>query len=119
MDIPGALNALIVAPLRRRAVLSAGLAIFGLTSGTLLAQHYTVADVEKGARLYRANCSSCHGQEGDGIPGINFRRGQFRQVYSDQELFRIVSNGIAGTAMPPTEFPAGLESLAGGLLYGD
>jgi putative heme-binding domain-containing protein len=101
--------AVVVRSRRLQEVLSAGLVIFGLTAGTLWAQRlsYTVADVEKGVRLYRANCASCHGQEGDGIPGINFSRGQFRQVYSDPELFRIISSGIPGTAMPPTDFPAG------------
>jgi putative heme-binding domain-containing protein len=82
---------------------------FALAAGTLVAQspRYTVTDIESGARLYRANCVVCHGPEGDGIAGIDFHRGQFRRSYSDPELYRIVTTGIPGTAMPATQFPAG------------
>ena len=37
------------------------------SAGALFAQHgYTAADVESGGRLYRTNCSSCHGVDGTG-----------------------------------------------------
>jgi len=89
--------------------LRAGIAFFALIAGNARAQRpaYAPADLDTGARLYRSNCASCHGTDGDGIPGIDFHRGQFRRVYDDQELYRIISNGIPGTAMPATEFQAG------------
>lgn len=62
------------------------------------------ADLEAGTALYRANCSACHGPEGDGVAGIDFRRGQFRHVSSDGEILRVITNGIPGTAMPPANF---------------
>src|SRR5215472_2991043 len=65
-------------------------------------QRYLPTDVELGSRLYRNNCFACHGQEGASIPGVDFRRGQFKRVSSDEDLFRVILTGIPGTAMPPT-----------------
>jgi putative heme-binding domain-containing protein len=65
-------------------------------------QHYLSSDVENGSRLYRNNCFACHGPEGTSIPGVDFRRGQFKRASSDQDLLRIIGSGVPGTAMPPT-----------------
>ena len=62
---------------------------------------YTQADIQVGARLYNAQCAQCHGPNGDQISGIDLRRGQFRRAGSDEDLARIVTNGIPGTGMPP------------------
>jgi putative heme-binding domain-containing protein len=59
---------------------------------------------EAGARLYSAYCSACHGAEGNGIPGVDFRSGKFRRASSDDDLMLIVLRGIPGTAMPPNNF---------------
>ena len=61
--------------------------------------------VETGRELYRANCQACHGAEGDNVPGVDFRSGQFRRASSDEDLARLIVNGIPGTAMPPTNLP--------------
>jgi putative heme-binding domain-containing protein len=58
--------------------------------------------VENGSRLYRGNCFACHGPEGASIPGVDFRRGQFKRVSSDEDLLRVITTGVPGTAMPPT-----------------
>jgi len=65
---------------------------------------YTPADVESGTRLYQASCAGCHGPNGDGIPGIDLARGQFRRATSDTELIAIIRAGIPGTTMPPSGF---------------
>src|SRR5580693_7133268 len=65
-------------------------------------QRYLSSDVETGSRLYRNNCFTCHGPEGNSIPGVDFRRGQFKRVSTDEELFRVIVSGVPGTAMPPT-----------------
>ncbi len=77
-----------------------------LTACSLPAQHsYTAADVEDGSRLYQANCSGCHGPEGNLVPGVNFARGQFLRVKSDEDLQRVILKGIPGTPMPAANFP--------------
>ena len=65
-------------------------------------QRYLPTDVELGSRLYRNNCFACHGLEGASIPGVDFRRGQFKRVSSDEDLLRVIVTGVPGTAMPPT-----------------
>jgi cytochrome c oxidase cbb3-type subunit III len=83
-----------------------GICVLLLAAGALRAQHsYTAADVEDGARLYQANCSGCHGPEGDLVPGVNFTRGKFLSVKSDEDLQRVITNGIPGTPMPAATFP--------------
>jgi len=78
-----------------------------LAACVLQAQHsYTAADVEDGARLYQANCAGCHGAEGDQVPGVNFSRGQFLHVKTDDDLQRVLLNGIPGTPMPAASFPS-------------
>ncbi len=71
----------------------------------VFAQHgYTAADVESGARLYRTNCSSCHGPNGDLQPGVDLGHGKFRRANSDEEVASIIMKGIPGTGMPPGNF---------------
>ncbi len=65
-------------------------------------QRYLSSDVENGSRLYRGNCYACHGPDGNSIPGVDFRRGQFKRASSDDDLLRVIASGVPGTAMPPT-----------------
>ena len=69
------------------------------------AQHsYTAADIEDGGRLYRANCRTCHGPDGDALSNADLSRGKFRRTSTpagtEEELIKIMEKGIAGTAMP-------------------
>jgi cytochrome c oxidase cbb3-type subunit III len=61
---------------------------------------YGDADIEYGLQLYRAQCTGCHGTNGDGVPGVDLRSGQFRRSASDIELRGVIANGIANTPMP-------------------
>jgi putative heme-binding domain-containing protein len=73
---------------------------------------YTTQDIEMGSRLYAAQCSQCHGPNGDLVLGIDLRRGQFRRPLSDEELRRTISMGIPAAGMPPfTLQPAELDGL--------
>jgi putative heme-binding domain-containing protein len=75
-------------------------------AGAMFAQNsYKPEDVAAGGQLFRANCAACHGPNGDGVPGIDLGRGQFRRASSDDDIVRILRNGIAGTAMPPANIP--------------
>jgi putative heme-binding domain-containing protein len=80
--------------------------VLGPASGVRLAaqeQHpgeYSPADIETGARLYGAQCITCHNLTGDGVGGIDLRRGTFRRVNSDDDLRKVITGGVPGTAMP-------------------
>jgi putative heme-binding domain-containing protein len=75
---------------------------FLLLPNALSAQHeYPATDVENGGRLFLASCAACHGPDGDGVPGVDLGRGQFRRATTDAELVRIIRSGIPDTAMPP------------------
>jgi putative heme-binding domain-containing protein len=76
-----------------------------LLASALRAQHsYTATDVEDGARVFQANCSGCHGPEGDLVEGVNFSRGQFLSVKSDEDLQHVILKGVPGTPMPAATF---------------
>jgi cytochrome c oxidase cbb3-type subunit III len=80
-------------------------AIFLLSAGALLAQHaFTSGDLENGRNLFRANCSGCHGPDGDFIPGIDLGRGKFRRAKDDDDIVQIILKGIPGTGMPSHNF---------------
>jgi len=67
---------------------------------------YSQADIDAGTRVYSSNCATCHGPNGDQVSGIDLRRGQFRRASTDEDLARIIANGIPGTGMPPMALQA-------------
>lgn len=87
-------------------VTGASLAAMVLNSGTPHAQHsYTPQQIQEGKALYDANCGRCHGDNGAGVTGIELFR-QIRRASSDEDIARLVQNGIPGTSMPPHAFTA-------------
>jgi putative heme-binding domain-containing protein len=82
----------------------------GLSAAPAAQQHagsYTAADVERGARLYGAQCSACHGPEGDTVAGVDLRLGRFKAGPTDEDLARVITRGVPGTAMPAHRFAEG------------
>ena len=82
-------------------------AIFCLCGPAAAQQHagsYTQADVERGALIYGAHCSPCHGPEGETVANVDLRRGQFTLGSTVEDLARIITRGVPGTAMPPNTF---------------
>jgi len=67
---------------------------------------YAPADIAYGAKLYDAQCTTCHGANGDGVGGIDLRAGRFRNAVTDQDLMRVITNGIPGTGMLAFRFDA-------------
>jgi putative heme-binding domain-containing protein len=65
---------------------------------------FTPQDIENGGLLYQANCTGCHGPDGDGVAGTNLGSGRFRRAASDEDVAKIISSGVPGTAMPPSAF---------------
>jgi putative heme-binding domain-containing protein len=72
---------------------------------------YAQADIAYGSRLYDAQCTTCHGANGDGVGGVDLRSGKYRNAVTDQDLVRVITNGIQGTAMQGFKFDA--SELAG------
>ena len=73
---------------------------------------YTQADIAAGYRVYSSTCVQCHGAYGDGISGVDLRRGVFRRAASDEDLARTVTNGVPGAGMPPFKLePAELAGI--------
>jgi len=73
---------------------------------------YTTADIEAGSRLYASQCTLCHGPNGDGIAGVDLRRGIFRRTVSDEDLARVITTGVAAAGMPGFKFqPAELTAV--------
>ena len=42
-------------------------------------QRFLPAEIDAGGRLYLANCTGCHGPEGNGVAGVDFSQGKFRR----------------------------------------
>lgn len=87
--------------------------ILVLVLGTLLAlgtailaqQHsYTQAEIDAGAKLYENSCGGCHGENGDRIVGIDFSKATFKTARTDDDLIRIIRNGVPNTGMPGNPF---------------
>jgi cytochrome c oxidase cbb3-type subunit III len=76
----------------------------GATRAQTHAGQYEQPDIEYGARLYSAQCTTCHGERGDSIPGVSLGSNRFKRAASDRDLTGIIQNGIAGTAMPPSGY---------------
>jgi cytochrome c oxidase cbb3-type subunit III len=79
------------------------------------AGEYAQADMAYGAQLYDAQCTTCHGPNGDGVGGVDLRSGRYRNAVTDQDLTRIITNGIADTGMLGFKFDA--AELAGIIAY--
>jgi putative heme-binding domain-containing protein len=79
------------------------------------AGEYAPADIAYGAQLYDAQCTTCHGANGDGVGGVNLRSGKFRNAVTDQDLTRVITNGIPDTGMLGFKFDA--AEIAGIIAY--
>src|SRR4026209_557134 len=52
------------------------------------------------AGIHYGQCVMCHGANGDQIPNVDLRRGQFPTVVSDADLVRLLATGKPGSGMP-------------------
>jgi len=77
-------------------------------------QHgYTDAQITEGRTLYQANCGRCHNNDGAGVVGVELFK-QFRRATSDDDIAKLIQNGIPGTSMPSHRFstPQALSVVA-------
>jgi len=77
-----------------------------VSSGQQHPGEYAPADIQYGATVYGSQCTSCHGPNGDQISGVDLASGRFRNALSDDDLRRIVTTGIPGTAMTGRQLDA-------------
>jgi len=54
--------------------------------------------------MYRSTCALCHGLDGSKVTGVSLGSGQFLHASSDEDLARIIREGISDTAMPANRF---------------
>jgi putative heme-binding domain-containing protein len=90
--------------LKRFLVLAGWLVACAPASLMAQTQTYAPADVQYGARLYGQQCTYCHGGTGQGVAGIDLRANQFKRSTTDNDLRRVIANGVEGTSMPPFKF---------------
>ncbi|MFO0726249.1 MAG: cytochrome c [Myxococcota bacterium] len=64
--------------------------------------------MEKGRRVFVANCAPCHGDKGDGAGPVgvalnprprDFGKEAFKQGNSTEQIFKTISQGVPGTMM--------------------
>lgn len=94
-------------PMLLAALLGLGLASPPLVTAQTTALHpgeYAPADIAYGSRIYDAQCTTCHGANGDGVGGVDLRSGKFRNATTDQDLTRVITTGIQGTGMLAFKF---------------
>src|SRR5579864_3223374 len=60
----------------------------------------TAADLIEGQRIFRTQCSYCHGPKGEGGQGAVLAVPRLPHASDDQSLFRVIREGIPGTGMP-------------------
>src|SRR5277367_3339501 len=93
-----------------RAAFVLALIALGVTAARAQTQthpgEYAPADIAYGAGLYDAQCTTCHGANGDGVGGVNLKSGTFRHAVTDQDLTRVITTGIEGTGMQAFKFDA-------------
>lgn len=62
------------------------------------------ASAAMGAKVFSARCASCHGSKGEGGIGSRLNSDSFLSMADDEFMFRAVSEGRPGTAMPSWYF---------------
>jgi len=90
-------------------------AVLALAQATAHPGEYAPADIAYGARIYDAQCATCHGANGDGVGNVDLKSGRFRNAASDADLMRIITNGIQGTGMQAFRFDP--SEIAGIIAY--
>ncbi len=57
-------------------------------------------DVASFERLYKQNCSACHGENGSGGPALDLANPKYQALVDDASLRRWIMSGMPGTQMP-------------------
>src|SRR6201997_4116671 len=52
------------------------------------------------SRLYKQNCSACHGDNGSGGPALDLADPNYQALVDDESLRHSITSGMPGTQMP-------------------
>jgi putative heme-binding domain-containing protein len=75
--------------------------VFCFLASAAFAQHqFDPHDAEAGEMRFMNVCVSCHGPDGDQVPGIDLGHGKFVHATTDAQLVDIIIHGIPGAGMP-------------------
>ncbi len=85
-------------------VLMVMLGAAGLAAAQTTSPQATPAGRAAGEKIFRSHCASCHGVAGVGGTGPNLTTGVFYHGSTDADLYKNISQGIEGTAMPDQFF---------------
>jgi cytochrome c oxidase cbb3-type subunit III len=79
-------------------------------------------DVVSFDRLYKQNCSACHGENGSGGPALDLANPNYQALVDEASLRRGITYGMPGTQMPAFGESAGgfltpqqVDTLVGGM----
>jgi alcohol dehydrogenase (cytochrome c) len=67
--------------------------------GSVVNPFVTTHDVKAGAAIFQARCAVCHGAEGGGWHAPQLTRGRLGHGDSDMSIYKILRDGIPGSAM--------------------
>jgi mono/diheme cytochrome c family protein len=59
----------------------------------------TEKSVAEGKKLYEKHCTACHGEAGKGASGPALSAPELIHGSTDGEIFHVITDGVAGTAM--------------------
>ena len=97
------LNRHLAAGIVLMAVLVAGFVVYRVREPDLRATAKREQRVEYttiGSELFANNCSSCHGDDGEGGDSPTLNAKEFLQSTTDEQMRLITAGGISGTEMP-------------------
>ncbi|MEQ9104257.1 MAG: c-type cytochrome [Rhodothermales bacterium] len=57
--------------------------------------------IQAGAQVYSANCSMCHGNDGEGLIGPNLTDAYWIHGNQNVDLFNVITNGVLDKGMTP------------------
>jgi alcohol dehydrogenase (cytochrome c) len=72
-------------------------------NGALSNPYTSSEDLETGGQIFRARCAECHGPNGRGSIGPSLVRSGFKNGDSDLAIYRVLTDGVAGSPMSPTK----------------
>jgi cytochrome c oxidase cbb3-type subunit 3 len=67
---------------------------------TLIKYSHDPEWLEVGQQVFKGNCVSCHGADGQGLVGPNLTDDRYKRVETIADIAQIVTNGAANGAMP-------------------